>query len=88
MALQLSLATSPMGVGFSAAYARIARVSGDKTRANTMVEIYANEAARQANAQPIETRMHSLPMPSDAPLYPAMYGALKLLPEYAGAVDC
>ena len=88
MALQLSLATSPMGVGFSAAYARIARVSGDKTRANVMVEIHANEAARQANAQPIETRMHSLPMPADAPLYPATYGALKLLPEYAGAVDC
>jgi len=27
-------------------------------------------------------------MPADAPLYPATYGALKLLPEYAGAVDC
>jgi hypothetical protein len=29
-----------------------------------------------------------LPLPSGAPLYPAVYDALKALPEYAGAVDC
>jgi hypothetical protein len=77
-----------MGVALPAAYVRISRVSGDKTRANVLVEIYANEAARQANAQPVETCMHRLAMPSDVPLYPAIYGTLKLLPEYAGAVDC
>lgn len=88
MALQLSMPTSPVGVGFSGAYARISRVSGDKTKANVLVEIHANDAARQSGARPIETRMHRLAMPADAPLYPAIYGALKLLPEYAGAVDC
>ena len=88
MALQLSMPTSPMGVGFPTAYARVARVHGDKNQASIMVEIHANEAARHANARPIEARLHSLPMPADAPLYPAVYGALKLLPEYAGAVDC
>lgn len=88
MALQLSMPTSPLGIGFPSAYARIARVSGDKNSARAMIEIHANEAARQAGAQPIETRIHTSPMPSDAPLYPTLYSALKLLPEYAGAVDC
>ena len=88
MALQLSMPTSPLGVGFPAAYARVSSVSGDKNRARVMVEIHANEAARQAGARFIETRIHIFPMPADAPLYPAVYGALKLLPEYAGAVDC
>ena len=88
MALQLSMPTSSLGVGFPAAYARIARASGDKNSARVMVEIHADEAARQAGARPIETRLHAFPMPADAPLYPAVYGALRLLPEYAGAVDC
>ena len=88
MALQLSMPTSPLGVGFPAAYARVSSVSGDKTTARVIVEIYANEAARQAGARSIETRLHMIPMPTDAPLYPAVYGALNLLPEYAGAVDC
>lgn len=88
MALRLSIPTSPLGVGFPNAYVRVARVNGDKNAARVMVEIHADEAARQANARPIETRVHAFPIPPDAPLYPALYGALKLLPEYAGAVDC
>jgi hypothetical protein len=88
MALLLNMPTSPLGIGFPAAYARVARVSGDKNTGMAQVEIHANETARQANAQPIETRMHRFPMPHDAPLYPTVYTALKALPEYAGAVDC
>jgi hypothetical protein len=88
MALMLNLPTSPLGIGFPNAYARVARVSGDKNAIRVMVEIHATEAARHAGAQPIETRLHTLPLPSDAPLYPAIYAALKAMPEYAGAVDC
>jgi CO/xanthine dehydrogenase Mo-binding subunit len=88
MALMLNLPTSPLGIGFPNAYARVAGVNGDKTAIRVMVEIHATEAARAAGAHPIETRLHTLPLPSDAPLYPAVYDALKALPEYAGAVDC
>jgi hypothetical protein len=88
MALQLSLAMSSVGIAFPAAYARVTTVSGDKNQANVMVEIHATEAARQAGARPVETRFHTFPMPATSPLYPAIYGALKLLPEYSGAVDC
>jgi hypothetical protein len=88
MALQLSLATSSVGIAFPTAYVRVTTVSGDKNQANVMVEIYATEAARQAGARPIETRFHTLPMPATMPLYPTIYTALKALPEYAGAVDC
>lgn len=88
MALMLNLPTSPLGVGFPAAYARIASVAGDKIGITAVVEVHANEAARHGGARPIDMRLHSLPLPSDAPLYPAVYGALKALPEYAGAVDC
>jgi hypothetical protein len=62
-------------------------VSGDKNQARVLVEIHANGAARIAGARPIETRFHVLPMPATSPLYPAIYDALKLLPEYADAVD-
>jgi hypothetical protein len=53
-----------------------------------VVEVYASEQARNSNARPIDIRTHQLPMTHDAPLYPTIYGALKALPEYAGAVDC
>lgn len=88
MALMLSLSTSPLGVGFPAAYARVARVHGDKDGIRALVEIHANAGARVAGAQPVETRVHDLPLQDDAPLYPAVYDALKALPDYAGAVDC
>jgi hypothetical protein len=88
MALLLNMTTSPLGVGFPTAYARIARVSGDKNTSMVQVEIHASEAARFADARPIELRVHRLSMPHDAPLYPTLYNALKALPEYAGAVDC
>lgn len=88
MALLLSLADSPLGVGFPAAYARVTRVMADKVVARVMVDVHASAEARHAGAQPVETRMHELPLPSDAPLYPAVYDAIKTMPEYAGAVDC
>jgi hypothetical protein len=88
MALLLNMATSPLGIGFPTAYARVARVSGDKNTSMVQVEIHANEAARLADARPIETRFHTFPMPATSPLYPTLYNALKALPEYAGAVDC
>jgi hypothetical protein len=88
MALLLNLSTSPLGVGFPTAYARVARISGDKNSTVVVVEVYASEQARNSNARPIDIRTHQLPMTHDAPLYPTIYGALKALPEYAGAVDC
>ena len=88
MALQLSMPTSPLGVAFPAAYARVSSLSGNKDEVRVIIEVYANETARQAGARSIETRLHTLAMPSDAPLYPAVYDALKQLPEYADAVDC
>jgi CO/xanthine dehydrogenase Mo-binding subunit len=87
MALLLNMDTSSLGASFPQAYARIARVSGDKNTSMVQVEIHANQAARLLEARPIELRVHRLEMPHDVPLYPTLYGALKALPEYAGAVD-
>lgn len=88
MALMLALPTSSFGIGFPAAYARVTRVIANKWHVQVMVDVHATVDARHTNAQPVETRLHDLPLPSDAPLYPAVYDALKAMPEYEGAEDC
>lgn len=89
MALRLTLNQTPVGVACPAAYARISGVRADKNEASVLVVVYASEAARQQYAQEIEVRQHSVSTASlSGALWPAVYAAIKALPEYVGAEDC
>lgn len=88
MALKLNLAQTPIGIALPEAYARISNYDGSKSELLVRVAVYATADARGADARPIESRQHSLdPATLSGPLMPALYDALKTLPEYAGAMD-
>lgn len=88
MALLLSIPTSQVGAPFPAAYAKISHYHGWTNVVSIHVAIYASADARHIPAQPVDARVHEMPVPHDAPLLPAAYDHLKTLPEYAGATDC
>ena len=88
MALKLSIPTSQVGAPFAEAYARISHYHGWTNTVVVHVAIYASSDARHISAQPVDTRTHEMPVPSDAALLPAAYEHLKTLPEYADATDC
>jgi hypothetical protein len=88
MALLLFIPTSQVGVAFSAAYAKISHYHGQASTVVLHVAIFASTDARYALAQPVDMRVHEMPLPADAPLLPAAYEFLKTLPEYADATDC
>ncbi len=88
MALKLSIQTSQVGAPFAEAYAKISHYHGWTHMMVVHVPIYASADARHIPAQPVDTRVHEMPVPSDAALLPAAYDFLKSLPEYAGATDC
>lgn len=54
MALKINLPDPGIGFDFPQAYAKIERFSGDKSRINYHVEVYANEQARQENKRPVK----------------------------------
>lgn len=89
MALQVNLPTTSIGIPCPEAYARITDVYGDKNDVRIMVSIYANAAAREANAQPVWQESHHVAvaeLPGD--LFPAMYEWLKANVElFADALD-
>lgn len=89
MALKLVLTETSVGVECEEAYAKIDQLTVDKTVTAAFVAIFANEAARRKGAQPVERRAHGLPTESlTGDILPAVYAALKAMPEYAGAEDC
>lgn len=88
MALLLSIPTSQVGAPFSAAYAKISHYHGSTNVVVVHVAIYASADARHIPAQPVDTRSHEMPVPTDAALLPSVYEYLKAMPEYAGATDC
>lgn len=88
MALKLSIPTSQVGASFPEAYAKISHYHGWTHSVVIHVAIYASADARHIPAQPVDTRAHEMPLPTDAPLLVAAYDFLKTLPEYASATDC
>ena len=88
MALLLSIPTSQVGAPFADAYAKISHYHGWTNTVVVHVAIYASADARHIPAQPVDTRVHEMFLPSDAALLPAAYAFLKTLPEYADATDC
>jgi len=92
MALQLNIDNSDIGVGFSAAYAKVSHVrvhnrDGDDIRVDIIVDVYASETARENNSQVVANWQFTIPMPT-GDFLPAIYNALKEMPEFAGATDC
>lgn len=88
MALELNIASSSFGLPLHTAYARITNVHADKERVRVIVSVYATAAARQADARPVEQKVYTFKMVElKGELFPALYSALKALPEYAGATD-
>lgn len=89
MALQLSMQVKRIGADFPVAYAKIARVTADKTTTRLDVEVYASAAARTAGSQPLETinvRM-ATPTSINGSIFSHLYGLVKALPAFAGSTD-
>jgi hypothetical protein len=89
MALQISLSTTPVGIGAPAAYLRVATFRGDKNKIYANVEIYLNADARNSHSTPVaqhEYEMNLLDL--RGPILPALYNWLKLKPEFVDAIDC
>lgn len=88
MALQLNLATSPIGIALPAAYARVVSFSGTKVTTMAQVVFYTTSDAAGSNADSIDIQSYQLSTAAlTGDLIPAIYAALKALPEFAGAVN-
>lgn len=94
MALQVDVKETDIGTPILGAYARMEGNNGNYTQAGypqiITVWFYVNKAAAVARNRPIAVR--SYPLDVDAvqlsgPLRAAIYGWLKLHPDFAGAVD-
>lgn len=89
MALQIALAATPFGPPAPAAYVKVANVAVDKEAVRAFVAVYFDAAARQADARPLDQKLHVLKTADlTGDILPAVYAALKALPEYASATDC
>ena len=87
MALSITLNETDIGIPMADTYARIVMWRGDKDQTLVQVAHYANEDARQSDAQPVANRTVFAPTP-DCEGMAAMYDWLKTQPDYAGAADC
>jgi hypothetical protein len=77
------------GVTYPASYARILYVRTLPSDSYIFVCWYADEAARQAGADPVKVYEYQAPTAVlSGDIYPAAYSWIKTLPEFAGAVDC
>ena len=87
MALKLALENSTVGYPFPAAYARISLFTGDKGSIVYRVNIWANEDARKANAQPVfETTFHA-EISTTVAVLESLYNHLKTQEMFINAVD-
>lgn len=89
MALLLDLKTSPIGLPLPEAYARVSEISANKEKVQVQVLTFATEEARKSMGRPVIFATHSFDTATlTGDLFPAVYAALKALPEYEGAKDC
>ena len=87
MALSITLTETDIGIPMADTYARIMTWRGDKDQTLIHVAHYANQDARQSNAQPVADRTLFAPT-TECEGMTAMYDWLKTQPDYASAVDC
>lgn len=89
MALTQPYTASQFALLLGEAYFKIQRISADFQKSDLDIWVYASEEARRTNANPLTTLRVSLDTPKEATeLWPALYTALKALPEFADAEDC
>ena len=89
MALTVDLTQTNIGRSLTGCYLRVTRLDADKEWLRFSVEAHVDEAARRDGRVPVLSTSHAvLPSSIVGELFPALYGHLKTLPEYAGAVDC
>lgn len=101
MALKVSLTINPNRVPetpdeeaitaaeYPEAYARVLYVRSMAEESFVFVCWYADEAARTNGDEPVKVYEYMAEtdnLPGN--IYPAAYGYLKTLPEFAGAIDC
>ena len=88
MALKLNLASTQFGVPAPDAYARITNFFGTKDNLQVQVAIYYNEDARHSNMATVKENAHYIAIEDlKGDLMPAIYGVLKTMADYQGAVD-
>jgi hypothetical protein len=90
MAITLPYTIAKLGLTLPYAYVKIENFTGNKTDVGLCLGVYASAEARQAGRQPVARRGDTVPLPAAAPngVLPALYNALKMQPEFAGAQDC
>ena len=89
MALRLQIDNTSIGVNFPLAYAKISGFTGDKNTIKIMVDVFANEDARNRRAQVITGYMFEMPFTEiTGELFPSMYQWLKLQPIFSNAENC
>jgi hypothetical protein len=79
--------------GFEGSYWRIGRICWEQPSNLTVhVAVYKDSSARSSGKAPFDVETYNLTMQSfeelNMSLLGACYSKLKLLPEFAGAVDC
>jgi hypothetical protein len=89
MALKLNLASTQFGVPAPQAYARITNFFGTKDNIQVQVAIHYDQLARESNMATVLEHAHYIALEDlQGDLIPAIYGVLKTLTQYEGAVDC
>lgn len=88
MALQLNLESTQFGVPAPQAYAKITNFYGNKDQIQVQVAVYYDQSARENNMAVVLDHAHYISVSDLAgDIIPAIYGVLKTLPQYEGAVD-
>ena len=88
MALQLKLEQTQFGVPAPQAYARITNFFGTKDNIQVQVAIHYDENARQTGMATVREDAHYIAIEDlKGDLIPAIYGVLKTLTQYEGAID-
>ena len=82
----LTAVRSAVKYEFPACYARISLVNADKAEFRIIVDFYADQAARELNAQAVLS-WNYVCAPLHGDILPACYDYLKTLPDFDGWVD-
>lgn len=87
MALKIAISESSVGVGFSEAYARITNIFANKDQIQYQVGVWANQDARNADAQLVAQHAYYMATPQGEDWFPAIYADLKLQVGFETAED-
>lgn len=87
MALKIAITESSVGIGFPEAYARITNIFANKDQLQYQVAVWANQDARNAEAQSVAQHAYYMATPKGEDWFPAIYADLKLQAGFETAED-